>query len=85
MTRISSGDLSRSLRALIGGQLIMTIVNVEPYVNQIIVLRQPMAIFTLEYEQIVWSDNSSQMDKSSDVKTGQLNFQMALSSEFVRL
>ena len=44
-----------------------------------------MAVFTLEDEQIVWTDKSSQTHKSSDVKTGQTNFQTTLSSEFVRL
>jgi len=29
-----------------------------------------LAVFTLEDEQIVWTDKSSQMDKSSDVQTG---------------
>ena len=44
-----------------------------------------MTVFTLEDEQIVWTDKSSQTDKSSDVKTGRTNFQTTLSSEFVRL
>ena len=44
-----------------------------------------MAVFTLEDEQIVWTDKSSQTHKSSDVKTGRTNFQTTLSSEFVRL
>ena len=44
-----------------------------------------MAIFTLEDEQIVWTDKSSQTDKSSDVKTGRTNFKTTLSPEFVRL
>jgi len=29
-----------------------------------------LAVFTLEDEQIVWTDKSSQMDKLSDVETG---------------
>ena len=44
-----------------------------------------MAVFTLEDEQIVWTDKSCQTDKSSDVKTGRTNFQTTLSSQFVRL
>ena len=44
-----------------------------------------MAVFTLEDEQVVWTDKSSQMSKSSDVKTGRTNFQTTLSPEFVRL
>ena len=44
-----------------------------------------MAVFTLEDEQIVWTDKSSQTDKSSDVKTGRTNFQTTLSFQFVRL
>ena len=44
-----------------------------------------MAVFTLEDEQIVWTDKSCQTDKSSDVKTGRTNFQTTLSFEFVRL
>ena len=32
-----------------------------------------MAVFTLGDKQIVWTDKSSQMDKSSDVKMGQTN------------
>ena len=44
-----------------------------------------LAVFTLEDEQIVWTDKSSQTDKSSDVKTGRTNFQTTLSSQFVRL
>ena len=44
-----------------------------------------MTVSTLEDEQIVWTDKSSQTDKSSDVKTGRTNFQTTLSSEFVRL
>ena len=38
-----------------------------------------LAVFTIEDEQIVWTD------KSSDVKTGRINFQTTVSSEFVRL
>ena len=41
-----------------------------------------MAVFTLEDEQIDWTDKSSQTDKSSDVKTGRTNFQTTLPSEF---
>ena len=48
-------------------------------------LKVSMAVFTLEDEQIVWTDKSSQTDKSSDVKTGRTNFQTTLSSVFVRL
>ena len=48
-------------------------------------LSELLAVFTLEDEQIVWTDKSSQTDKSSDVKTGRTNFQTTLSSEFVRL
>ena len=44
-----------------------------------------MAVFTLEDEQIVWTDKSSQTHKSSDVKAGRTNFQTTLSFEFVRL
>ena len=33
-----------------------------------------MAVFTLEDEQIVWTDKSPQTNKSSDVQTGQTNF-----------
>ena len=44
-----------------------------------------LAVFTLEDEQIVWTDKSSQTDKSSGVKTGRTNFQKTLSSEIVRL
>ena len=32
-----------------------------------------LAVFTLEDEQIVWTDKSSQMDKLSDVETGWTN------------
>ena len=35
-----------------------------------------MAVFTLQDEQIVWMDKSSQINKSSDVQTGQTNFSM---------
>ena len=34
-----------------------------------------LAVFTLEDEQIVWTDKTSQTDKSPDVKTGRTNFQ----------
>ena len=44
-----------------------------------------LAVFTLEDQQIVWTDKSSQTDKSSDVKTGRTSFQTTLSSQFVRL
>ena len=44
-----------------------------------------LAVFTVEDEQIVWTDKSSQTDKSSDEKTGPTNFQTTLSSQFVRL
>ena len=44
-----------------------------------------MAVFTLEDEQIVCTDKSSQPDKPSDVKTGRTNFHTTLWSEFVRL
>ena len=44
-----------------------------------------MAVFTLEDEQIVWTDKSSQTDKLSDVETGRTNFQTTSTSEFVRL
>ena len=40
-----------------------------------------MAVFTLEDEQIVWSDKSSQTNKSSDVKTGRTNFSTNKSSD----
>ena len=40
-----------------------------------------MAVFTLEDEQIVWMDKSSQINKSSDVQTGQTNFSMNKSSD----
>ena len=32
------------------------------------------AVFTLEDEQVVWTDKSSQTNKSSDVKMGRTNF-----------
>ena len=32
-----------------------------------------MAVFTLEDEQIIWTDKSPQTDKSPDVKTGRTN------------
>ena len=38
--------------------------------------RIPLAVFTLEDVQIVWTDKSPQTDKSSDVKMGGRNFQM---------
>ena len=50
-----------------------------------IITVESLAVFTLEDEQIVWTDKSSQTDKSSDVKTGRTNFQTTLSTEFVRL
>ena len=40
-----------------------------------------MAVFTLEDEQIVWTDKSSQTKKSSDVKTGWTNFSTNKSSD----
>ena len=43
-----------------------------------------LTVFTLEDEQIVWTNKSSQRDKSSDVKTGKTNFKTT-SSEFVCL
>ena len=33
-----------------------------------------MDVFTLEDEQIVWTDKLSQMNKLSDVQTGRTNF-----------
>ena len=44
-----------------------------------------MAVFTLEDEQIVWTEKSSQTDKSSDVKTGRTNCQTTSKSEFACL
>ena len=38
-------------------------------------LKITIAIFTLDEKQIIWMDKLSQMDKSSDVKMGQTNFQ----------
>ena len=35
---------------------------------------ESLAVLTLEDEQIVWMDKSSQTDKSSDVKMGRTNF-----------
>ena len=40
-----------------------------------------MAVFTLEDEQIVWTDKPAQTNKSSDVKTGQTNFSTNKSSD----
>ena len=40
-----------------------------------------LAVFTLEDEQIVWMDKSSQTNKSSDVKTGRTNFLTNKSSD----
>ena len=34
-----------------------------------------LVVFTLENEKIVWTDKSSQTDKSRGVKTGRTNFQ----------
>ena len=47
-------------------------------------ITESMAVFTPEDEQIVWTDKSSQTDKSSDVKTERTNFQTTL-SEFLCL
>ena len=44
-----------------------------------------MAVFTLEDEQVVWTDKSSETNKSTSVKTGRANFQTNKSSNFVRL
>ena len=44
-------------------------------------LKQRMAVFTLEDEQIVWMDKSSQTDKSSDVRTERTNFLTNKSSD----
>ena len=38
-------------------------------------------IFTLEYEQIVWTGKSSQANESSDVQTGRTNFSTNKSSD----
>ena len=38
-----------------------------------------LAVFTLEDEQIVWTDKSSQTCKLSDVKTGRTNLSVCLS------
>ena len=43
--------------------------------------RNTMAVFTLEDEQIVWTDKSSQTNKSSDVQTGRTNFSSNKSSD----
>ena len=40
-----------------------------------------MAVFTLEGEQIIWTDKSSQTNKLSDVKTGRTNFLTTKSSD----
>ena len=40
-----------------------------------------LAVFTLEDEQIVWTDKSSQTNKSSDVKTRRTNFSTNKSSD----
>ena len=40
-----------------------------------------LAVFTLEDKQIVWTDKSSQMNKSSDVKTARPNFLTNKSSD----
>ena len=37
-------------------------------------LEEPLAVFTQEDEQTVWTDKSSQTNKSSDVQTGRTNF-----------
>ena len=42
---------------------------------------ESMAVFTLEDEQIVWTDKLSQTNKSSDVKTGRTNFSTNKSSD----
>ena len=40
-----------------------------------------MPVFTLEDEQIVWMDKSSQTNKSSNVKMGRTNFSTNKSSD----
>ena len=40
-----------------------------------------LAVFTLEDEQIVWTDKSFQTNKSSDVQTGRTNFSTNKSSD----
>ena len=42
---------------------------------------ESMAIFTLDDEKIIWTDKSSQMNKSSDVQTERTNFSTNKSSE----
>ena len=45
------------------------------------IVRVTLDVFTLEDEQIVWTDKSSQTNKSSDVKTGRKNFSTNKSSD----
>ena len=44
-------------------------------------LLESLAVFTLEDKQIVWTDKSSQTNKSSDVKTGRTKFSADKSSD----
>ena len=58
--------------------------HVQPLTAKQLYSGQLFAAFTLEDEQIVWTDKSSQTDKSSDVATGRTNLSVCKDVFFLR-